>query len=415
MGKPRLLFLSQCLPFPANSGVRIRTFHTLQALSKDYDVQALCFFRASGHGTQQKVKSALVELNRFCHAEAFPIPQEHSRFRLILDHLKSICTGRVYTYFTYSSTEFSTALNRALTQSNPELVHLDSLDLSAALEKIPKAVPVSICHHNVESRLLELRATQESWHRRIYLKLQSRLMRREESRCSPRAAVNFAVSKLDQQALRVISPNAHFEVAPNGVDTKSRSPVMSTGKALLFIGGASWFPNLDALEYFGSEILPLLRARGIHVPIHWIGQCSERLKKEINKRFNLELVGFVDNLDQFLADSAVFIVPMRVGGGTRLKILDAWAWQLPVISTSVGCEGLEVENGQNIIVADTPAHFVDEIERLLNSPALRSSIGSAGRQTAVKSYDWQLIGNRMIHQIKNASNNSARLDGSELL
>jgi len=392
MAKPRLLFLSQCLPFPANSGVRIRTYHTLRALADEFDVLALCYYRKAGHSSQAMVDLALAELRRFCRAEAFPIPQEHSKSRLVADHLRSLVARRVYTYFAYASAEYISATERAIREYQPKVVHLDSLDLSSLLDLIPPSIPVSICHHNIESRLLEVRATQESPLRASYLRIQSSLMRKEEAVMAPKVKVNFTVSEPDRAELLRIAPTANVVVAPNGVDTALRLPVVSAGKSLIFVGGASWFPNRDALEYFGSDILPLIRKTVPGVTVHWIGQCTDQLRDQIERRFGITLVGYADDLTRYLQDSALFIVPLRVGGGTRLKILDAWAWQLPVVSTSVGCEGLDARNGQNIVIADSPAEFSDAVVKLLTEKELREKIAREGRVTAMQKYDWTYIG-----------------------
>jgi glycosyltransferase involved in cell wall biosynthesis len=298
----------------------------------------------------------------------------------------------VYTYFAYASAEYISATERAIREYQPKVVHLDSLDLSSLLDLIPPSIPVSICHHNIESRLLEVRATQESPLRASYLRIQSSLMRKEEAVMAPKVKVNFTVSEPDRAELLRIAPTANVVVAPNGVDTALRLPVVSAGKSLIFVGGASWFPNRDALEYFGSDILPLIRKTVPGVTVHWIGQCTDQLRDQIERRFGITLVGYADDLTRYLQDSALFIVPLRVGGGTRLKILDAWAWQLPVVSTSVGCEGLDARNGQNIVIADSPAEFSDAVVKLLTEKELREKIAREGRVTAMQKYDWTYIG-----------------------
>jgi glycosyltransferase involved in cell wall biosynthesis len=393
--RPRLLFLCQTLPFPPDGGVSIRTYNVLRLLARDFEVTALCFYRRQDRRTPAEVRESVAGLSEFGRVEAFPIPQEHSRVRLAADHLASLGSGRAYTLFAYESRRMRKRLRQLLRDERFDLVHLDSLDLSGYLPLL-SGLPVVCVHHNVESDLLRRRAAGSAWPARAYLRHQARLVEREERRWCPRVALNVAVSPVDQEVLQARAPGARVIVVPNGVDTSLMAPRPARQNGIVFVGGAHWFPNLDAMRYFCDEILPLLRSRGVDPRVTWVGRTEAALRREFEERYGVYLTGYVEDVRDHLQAAACYVVPLRVGGGTRLKILDAWATGKAVVSTSVGCEGLDARDGENILVRDTPESFADGVESILHDDEMRRRIGASARRTAEETYDWEAIGRSML-------------------
>ena len=393
MTKPKLLFLGQTLPYPPDSGTAIRSYNVLRLLARDYDVTALCFYRRA---TTPDLPGSLAALRTIASdVELFRIEQEYSRTRMLADHGRSVLTGRAYTAFAYRSAAFRHALLSRLARERFAIAHVDSLDLGDYLPLIAD-VPVVAGHHNVESALLRRRAENESSvMRRGYLELQARLTEREERRWCPLAAVNLAVSDADRADFQRLVPGARFEVIPNGVDVEAFVPSVGGAKdGIVFVGGMSWFPNADALEFFDEEILPLVRARDEHVKVTWVG----RAKPDVIARYatrGVELTGHVDDIRPYVGGAACYVVPLRIGGGTRLKILDAWAMGKAVVSTSVGCEGLDAVDGQNILIRDDPAAFAAAVTMVLRDSGLRASLERNARATAEQKYSWNVIGETM--------------------
>jgi len=393
--KPRLLFLCQSLPFPPDGGVHIRTYNTLRLLARDFEITALCFFRASERATSQQVERGVSGLTPFGQIEAFPIPQEHSRFRLLLDHLASVLTWRAYTVRAYESREFRKRLRDLLSTRRFDLVHVDSLDLVTYLPML-NGLPVVCVHHNVESALLQQRAATAGALAGSYIRLQAHLTRREEKRWCPRVALNVAVSANDRDSLHSIAPEGRFIVVPNGVDTQAFRPGSIERGGIVFVGGYSWQPNRDAMEYFCRDILPILRADGCDVDVTWVGRVPERARREYVQRYDVSLTGYVDDVRPIVQNAACYVVPLRLGGGTRLKILDAWAMGKAVVSTAVGCEGLDARDGQNILIRDTAETFAEAVRWVLKDPVLRQKLGNGARKTATSVYDWEVIGKSML-------------------
>ena len=394
--KPGLLFLSQTLPYPPDGGVKIRTYHTLRNLAKAFEIRALCFYRWKPGRHEPEVEAAIAELGAFADVRAFSIPQEHSRTRLLIDHARSVLSGRVYTVHSYTSQLFAGALREELNKGHVDIVHLDSLDLSGYLP-IVEEKPTVCVHHDAQSLLLRRRADyQANPLLSKYFRHQARLMEKEERSICPSVDINVTVSETDRQVLERIAPSGRFEVVPNGVDIEFFQPREAHEEGIAFVGGTSWYPNRDALSYYRSTILPAIRARKPDVTTTWVGRATaEEIHENSAIGEGLQLTGYVEDVRPYIAAAACYVVPLRIGGGTRIKILDAWAMGKAVVSTSIGCEGLEARDGTNILIADTPSEFAECVARVLEDPVLRGRLGHEARQTVEDRYSWDAIGEEM--------------------
>jgi glycosyltransferase involved in cell wall biosynthesis len=394
--RPRLLLLVQTLPFPPDGGVHIRTFHVMRLLSRMFDITALCFFRRAERPRPSDVAASLDGLRPYAHVEAFPIPQEHDSTRFVWDHLRSVAMRKAYTWYAYSSDEVSRRVSELVAAGGFDLAHIDSLDLACYLPLL-KGIPTVCAHHNVESSLLRRRAAAEpNPVRSGYLAHQAELLERLERRWSGGMAMNVAVSANDQAELQAIAPGAAFVQVPNGVDVDAFRPTVGHESGIVSVGGINWFPNRDALAYFCGDILPIIRASMPAAAMSWIGRAEADERSHYMARYGVELTGYVDDVRPRVQDAACFVVPLRVGGGTRLKILDAWAMGKAIVSTSIGCEGLAAVDGENILIRDTPEGFAAAVTQVLGDPALRARLGCAGRDTVEQRYSWEVIGRAML-------------------
>jgi len=387
--------LCQTLPYPPDAGPAIRTYHVLRILSRVFDITALCFYRRKGGLAPEDPTASLAQLRHFAHVEAVPVPQEHSVTRLAWNHLQSVGRGRVYAAFTYHSDAFARRLRDLLGTRRFDLVHVDSIVLCRYFPLLA-GLSVVCVHHNVESALLKRRARVERAWRRAYFAYQARLMEREERRWCGRCALNVVVSEPDRDALRRIAPSATCAVVPNGVDTTAFHPHPGRNDGMVYVGEMAWFPNRDALQYFCEEILPRVRAAGERARARWVGRAPEEMRAAYQERYGVELTGYVPDIRPLVKHAACYVVPLRVGGGTRLKILDAWAMGKAIVSTSLGCEGLAAEDGGNILIRDDADSFAHAVCSVLQDEALRQRLGAEGRRTVERHYSWEQIGESML-------------------
>ncbi len=244
--------------------------------------------------------------------------------------------------------------------------------------------------------------------RRAYLRHQARLTEQCERQWCTRVALNVAVSAEDAAALTRIAPGARVAVVPNGVDVDEFRPDGGAGRGAAYVGGLHWFPNADALAYFAAEILPHVRAARPDAPVAWIGSANTGQRRHYAGRFGIDVSGYVDDVRPFMREAACHIVPLRAGGGTRLKILNSWAMGKPVVSTSIGCEGLDAVDGRNILIRDDPKAFANAMLAVLEDEALARRLGQAGRATAEQQYSWDVIGRGLIERYLDVTHDNTR-------
>jgi polysaccharide biosynthesis protein PslH len=398
--RPSLLFLSHCLPYPPDSGVTIRTFNILKQLQKGFDVTVLAFSRHNHQPDASSREAAWRALQgmRLNVLEPLPIPSEHSRARMVWDHMQSVVTRRAYTFYQYQSTAFRRQLRSALSQRAHELIHLDSIDLHGALADLPSR-PITCTHHDIESHALRQRAERAAAAPlRRYIRHQAGLVERTERALCPGFAANLVMSERDQQRLTALAPDAKVAVAPNGVDTALFTPSPNGGEPtgrVLFVGGTSFPPNRDAVDFFLTDIWPRVRARRPSAAFHLIGRGTVADRTRFAAHPGVTAHDYVLDVRPHFASADCSVAPIRFGGGTRIKILDAWAMGRAVVSTSVGCEGLRAVNGENILICDSPTAFADAVIEVLANAELRSRLGENGRRTVEDLYSWDRVGARM--------------------
>ena len=394
MSRPKLLLLSHRLPFPPHNGAAIRTYNLMQQLAMDFDVTALCFDRRDPALEALPLQERLDALAPFAKCQAFPIPELYSTARLAWDHMRSMADGRPYVYHVHQSAPFEAALRKELAATRFDMVHIDSLDLMRFVPMV-QHLPIACTHHNAESTLLLRRAAREKGLRSWYVRHQAGLLSRAEAQLLGRFDVNVTVSEVDSGVLRQLAPSARFAVIPNGVDADFFRPA-ANGKrdGCVFVGGTTWFPNRDGLEWFTGHVLPRMRAAGMDDPVKWVGRITDSERIEFSKP-GLSFTGYVDDIRPHVLAAACFIAPLRVGGGTRLKILDAWAMGAPVVATRAASEGLDAVHGENMLIADDADDFVRATAQVLQDRELATRIGAGGRAAVEKTYSWEVVGARL--------------------
>jgi glycosyltransferase involved in cell wall biosynthesis len=264
--------------------------------------------------------------------------------------------------------------------------------LTAGVMHWESRIPTVIFAHNVDAVI---------WRRRFLVDKRPlwRLVAWREWWAMARAERHYAklanhvltVSEDDRRAFAEYLPSEKVTAIPTGVDLEYFRPARAARRSdtLVFTGTMDWMPNEDAMLYFCSEILPLIRECIPNVRLRVVGRKPTRkilALKEIDTQ--LEVTGTVDDIRPYVHDAAVYVVPLRIGGGTRIKIFEAMAMGMAVVSTTIGAEGLPVEHGKNILLADTPASFADTVVTLLRQPMARERIGNAARALVEVRYDW---------------------------
>ena len=394
----RVLFLGHTVPYPPTRGGFIRSYNVLRILAQEYDVRILCFERVGSarFKTSADRAGAIEHLTSLGPTEIVPVPQATSTRAMLWDHTRSLLTGRVFTYYRYDSTLFREKLEARL-HEDVDLVHVDSLDLVRILPMLSHQMVVCT-HHNVESELLMDRArASRSWPVRMYIGHQARLQRMAEQYWCPRVALNVTVSERDARVLKGIAGgNGRYKVIPNGVDVRQVTPGNGSGIDILGLGGLEWFPNRDAADYLGAVILPVLQKMTKQpLSVTWVGSMPDEARALLEGAYGINCPGFVDDVRPYINRATCYVLPYRLGGGTRLKMLEALASGAAIVTTSMGALGVDIQHGVNALLADDPDEFARAILCILQNPSLRASLGANARKTAVERYSWEGIGQKL--------------------
>jgi glycosyltransferase involved in cell wall biosynthesis len=270
-------------------------------------------------------------------------------------------------------------------------------DFLFAATNVPRDgnVPVVLFEHNVEYLIWKrLSAVERSPWRRALLEIEWRKLRAQEARACLQSHTTIAVSEDDRRRLEEIAPGSRVTSVPTGVDTDYFNPAgyPITPNRLVFSGSMDWHPNEDAVIYFVDAILPRIRAEIPDVSFSIVGRNPGVRVRELARHAGVEVTGTVDDVRPHIAAGSVYVVPLRAGSGTRLKIFEALAMARPVVSTTVGAEGLVLEAGRQFVAADDPGEFADAVVALLRDPERRLALGDAGRTLVETHYSWPTIG-----------------------
>lgn len=385
----RILFVSTNLPVPANNGQAIRTLSIVRALqSLGHELTFVSFARAG-------LPPTLAPLSSWCGI--IDLLEENGKLTNMSQRqdwygrLRCLLSRKPYAVERFRSPLMRAKIARRLKESSFDLIFCDSL---YALVNVPQCdIPIALNCHNVEHLIPQRYAELEPNHaKKWYARIESHLLRDAERAACRRAAFAMACSENDRDLFLHLRPGLPSFVVPNAVDTDAYcsaadSANETTGSVVLFQGGMDWYPNRDAVEFFAESILPLIRLACPDVKFVIAGRNPPAyLIEKFRNAPNIEFTGTVPDMLPYLVAATVAVVPLRLGSGTRIKILEACAAGRAVVSTSIGAEGLNLEPGKEILVSDEPSQFAGSVVEMLRDPVRRNAIGAAARSAVVKRY-----------------------------
>jgi hypothetical protein len=384
----KILFLALEPPYPANDGGRIRTFNILKQAARRHAVTLLTSADPTGYPGAQEV------LRDSCD-EFIILPPPLLSQRKWTAKIGNLKRRYPVALDKHNSVEFRRKIKSVTSNTVFDLVHVDQIYLAQYID-ILRDLPAVLTHHNAEV----LAQRRELWRRKDRFRpywwlywLEYLRWIRYETEISRQFNALVAVSELEADYFKSRAPNVPTFVVPNGVDTEYFKPAHQPSKstALLFAGRMDYAPNIDAMTWFCRKILPNLQQSNPDITLTIVGRDPTSSVRKLAEMPGVSVTGTVPNVRPYYNDAALFIVPLRQGGGTRLKILEAMAMQMPIVSTKIGMEGLQLHPGQDILLADTANEFVSQLEHLIADPSRRDQLGKMARQTVLERYDWQVI------------------------
>lgn len=383
----RVLFLTYDLPYPLIAGGKIRAYYLIKNLSQNHQITLFSYYR------DEEQKKYLKELKKYCQeVYLFKRGKPWSWQNL----LRTFLTPLPFAATTYYSPLLKKALEKELKEKQYDLVHFESFYPALYLPLVKKlGIKTLMGNENIEYQVYNRYANSRNFFLRWLLKPEVLRMRFFEEKLWQQADANLALSKEDANIIKKASPKLCF-VIPNGVDFKVIKTAKGSkkGKTLVFIGTLIYQANNDAMKFFLKEIYPKIK-RGVtgikFILVSWYQ--PNWLKKYLTD----DSIKFVQDKEtpasEFLNQGDVFIAPMRVASGTNIKVLEAMAAGLPVVTTSIGIEGIKAT--KEVIVQDDPQEFADEVVKLLGNKSHRQQLGKAGRELVKKLYDWSVISEKL--------------------
>jgi polysaccharide biosynthesis protein PslH len=383
----RILYVCYAAPAHARLGPARRHYHILEQLCRFYDVHLLSL------GDASEAEIFARELGTGVDGYTF-VPRRGGTARTFVRKAWRTLTGRC---------DFLPVHERALRRACAEITSTQSFDavlLSILLLRrlpLPAGVPIVGDTHNAEFDVCRrMAALSDSVPHRQYAKRQWPAMRREEQWCGRHVDLVLATSSRDRQVFDTELGLTNVAVIPNGIDlAEFAAPATPPEPAtIVFSGLMSYYPNQQAVRWFLEAILPLVRQELPHAKLVVAGAAPPRwlLEKAGN---HLEVTGRVPDMRPYLARATVIVAPLLIGGGTRVKILEAAAMGKPVVSTTLGAEGLDLHDGESILLADRPEAFARHVISVLEDPLLARRIGTNGRSHVAEHFDWNRIGERV--------------------
>jgi glycosyltransferase involved in cell wall biosynthesis len=388
----KILFVTPFLPSPPRFGGQRRLDGLMRGLSEKHEVDVLSFNR-----TDEWEQSSIEATRKFCREVVTfsNLDLMDNREKRTMQ-LRSLASPHSFEHLLAARrADFQHALDGMLVRTAYDVVQVEFVWMAAFRfgRPGPTSTRLVLDEHNVEYDLLKRTAgTAAGLGRHAYNALNWRKLAREEHAAWRRFDGVSVTSCRDEELIQKDVPGTRTAVVPNGVDLTEFSATGSAGRtdSLLYFGAINYFPNQEAVIYFIDHIFPLIRARRPQATFRIVGPGAPEsvLARQGN---GVEVVGMVDEVAPYIEQASAVVVPLRIGGGTRLKIVEALAKGKPVISTRLGAEGLDVVDGEHLLLADEPADFADRVERVLGDPSLAERLGAAGRRLMEDRYSWRSI------------------------
>jgi sugar transferase (PEP-CTERM/EpsH1 system associated) len=402
----RILWVKSGGLVPLDHGGRIRSFHLASILAQTHDVSLFTFYPPTPDDTHAELRRIFSDV--VCVPLRLPVQNSVAEY---LTYGKNLFSMRPYSATKYCQPHVAEELRKHLQEKSYDIIICDFL-LTAAVIPWDLPGPRVLFTHNVEAQIWERHfqiARNPVWKAACYREF--RTIARMERFYLQQSEHVLAVSDADRESFSSFLHPSRISVIPTGVDVDyfQPAPEMEEQNTLVFTGSMDWLPNEDGISYFVEKILPLVRQQVPDAVLWVVGRRpSAQLEKISERDPNVKVTGRVDDIRPYMAKASVYVVPLLVGGGTRLKIFEAMAMGKAIVSTTIGAEGLPIESGKNIVLADEAEAFAAQIINLLRNSAKRYDLGCAARQLVEERYSWNSVGQELIRILNQVACSTAK-------
>ena len=396
-----ILWLSHFVPYPPQGGAFQRSYNMLREAARQNDIYLIALKHKRSTHPRAEMDMARKKLGAFCkEVLIIDISYRISGVPLYMLALKSLFRGIPLSVSTRKFPEMSHYIRQASEKIKFDVVHFDTISLAVYLDDIDSKAKKVMSHHSVESFLMMRRnVTESNPLKKMFFRIEGQRLQRYEEKYCPKFQLNLSCSELDKEMFQGIAPDARFEVVENGVDSRYFLPENDYKKKnrLIFAGRLDQYSNRDAILHFCAKTWPLVREANPEMRLTIIGggTAPAQLLKIARNDHRIEMPGYVDDVRPYFAKSLAMICPVQDGGRTRLKVLDAMAMGMPIVSTTSGCEGIDAAKDEELLIADTPEEFADKINMIYTDDELRASLGTKAREKVEKRYSWSILGEKL--------------------
>jgi glycosyltransferase involved in cell wall biosynthesis len=402
MNKPRVLILTGAVPYPLVTGAKIRTFNLLKTLAGEFEIELLTII---SNNVDRELIAEIEKIGITCH---YLFKQNlGGRIARTADAVLSYLMPEPYLIRHYTFEEYQNLLDSLLAKKQYDVLHCDSISMTGNLGGLDKTRLV-LTQHNIEHKIWAGYVDHAiSMGAKWFYHNQYNKVKNLEANLDNIYGHVVTVSENDRQLLANDFPAGKIIVVENGVDPQAynKEIIPDDRSGIVFTGSLDWHPNIDGLTWFVEEIYPRLLDRRTELKISIVGRKpSASLAELLSGKPCIDLHADVPEIHPFLHSSKVMMVPLRIGGGSRLKILEAMASGLPVVSTTKGAEGLSVKDDDNIIIRDDPDQFADAMLRLMDDNDLHRKISDNGKELIDRRYAWDKVARPLADLWKRITN-----------
>ncbi|HEY0756464.1 MAG TPA: glycosyltransferase [Ktedonobacteraceae bacterium] len=390
----KILALSPHIPAPM-AGASTRDYYLLKALASQHEVTLLTLDESVIEGVARNTG----DLKQF--VKGLQIIESGPALAKRQAQLQAALSGQSYLLSRSILPQMQEAIDAAFSRETFDAVFCESIMLTGY--RLPPDVALVIDEHNLEYELCwrTYRQTRPGL-RKLYSWLEARKLQPEELKRCRAASQVLVTSERELLELKRLAPASVIALVPNGVDTlffQPPDPAEEKEQSIIYTGAMDYYPNTDAVLQFASVCWPGIKARLPGATWMIVGKNPPPQVQRLGEFPGVTVTGSVVDVRPYLAQAALAIAPLRIGSGTRLKILEAFAMQKAVVSSKIGCEGLKVTDKAHLLVADEPDHFIHAVVELLEDASARERLGQAGRKLAESEYSWDASGQRLIQAL----------------
>ena len=387
----RILNILPYSPCPPHFGGALRIYHLLREMTRSHEVTVIMYGTpAEGDLVRGAFGEGLREVRTVARpAQLMGIRKRWSQVRSLLGR-ESATTGAFY------SAAMQETIDIVAGEQAFDLVQMENHPLGVFRVPCPGAVRVMDAQNVEHDNVRRMAAATASPVRRAFYRREARKLFLEEKEVYEKQDAIFVTSSRDKSLMDAEFPGVPKYVVPNGVDTSFFHPSEAgrDERTIVFTGAMNYFPNADGMIWFLREIFPLVKRRVPGARVKIVGGGPPRQLTALASE-GVVITGYVEDVRPYVRGAGVYAVPLRMGGGTRLKVLEAMAMERPVVTTSVGCEGIHVVDGTSVLVADAPDRFAEAVIELMNNAALRQKLVANGRDLVRNEYEWSVVGTRL--------------------